>query len=189
MQHCWKKLNRRSQHLLKAVSVCNIIQWAGCFFEMDGSMVEGSTEHKSVSVNGLRHVCLVLCAIVRYLAIYLSQFHFLPSTGTKVEWDWKYNPRRSLTKATIEPLKAPGPLQAKHQFSLSVHEAIWLGNKPISTSFLFNSQQKIQSEKPHLPSTWFWDRNGTYVMILHTVVPSITSRSQFKKLEIAGETS
>lgn len=153
MQHCWKKLNRRSQHLLKAVSVCNIIQWAGCFFEMDGSMVEGSTEHKSVSVNGLRHVCLVLCAIVRYLAIYLSQLHFLPSTGTKVEWDWKYNPRHSLTKATIEPLKAPGPLQAKHQFSLSVHEAIWLGNKPISTSFLFNSQQKIQSEKPHLPST------------------------------------
>lgn len=93
-------------------------------------------------MNGLRHVCLVLCAIVRYLAIYLSQLHFLPSTGTKVERDWKYNPRHSLTEATIEPLKAPGPLQAEHQFSLSVHEAIWLGNKPISTSFLFNSQQK-----------------------------------------------
>lgn len=102
---------------------------------------EGSTECKSVSVNGSRHVFLVLCAIVCYLAIYLSQLHFLPSTGTKVEGDWKYNPRHSLIKAAIEKaaiLKTPGQLQAKHQFGLSAHEAIWLGNNPILSSFLFN---------------------------------------------------
>lgn len=93
-------------------------------------------------MNGLRHVCLVLCAIVCYLAIYLSQLHFFPSTGTKVERNWKYNPRHSLMKTTIEPLKTPDQLQAKNQFSLSTHEAIWLGNKPVSSSRLFNSQQK-----------------------------------------------
>lgn len=43
-------------------------------------------------------------------------------------------------KATIEPLKTPGQLQAKHRFGLSTHEAIWLGNKPVSSSLLFNSQ-------------------------------------------------
>lgn len=63
---------------------------------------EDSTERKSVSVNGSHRVFLVLCAIVCYLAIYLSRLHFLPSTGTKVERDWKYNPRHSLIKAAIE---------------------------------------------------------------------------------------
>ena len=112
--------------------------------------LEGSTECKSVSVNGSRHVFLVLYAIVYYLAIYLSQLHFLPSTGTKVERDWKYNPRHSLIKAAIEFLKTPGQLQAKHQFSLSVHEAIWLGNNPILSSFFVQLAMEILSEKPPL---------------------------------------
>lgn len=68
---------------------------------------EGSTECKSVSVNGSRLVFLVLCAIVCYLAIYLSQLHFLPSLGTKVEKDWKYNLRHSLTKVVTQFMKMP----------------------------------------------------------------------------------
>lgn len=105
---------------------------------------EGSTECKSVSVNGSRHVFLVLCAIVCYLAIYLSQLHFLPSTGTKVERDWKYNPRHSLIKAAIEFPKTPSQLQAKHQFSLSVHKAIWLGNNPVLSPLTIKLFEKGQ---------------------------------------------
>lgn len=82
---------------------------------------EGCTECKSVSANGSRHVSLVLCAIVCYLAIYLSQLHFLPSTGTKVERDWKYNPKISLTRARHQFPPAPS-----HRRSLSQWPAFCL---------------------------------------------------------------
>jgi hypothetical protein len=92
---------------------------------------EGSTERKSVSMNGSRHVFLILCAIVCYLAIYLSQLHFLPCTGTKVEGDWRYNPKHSLLKAATELLQTAGQSQAQHQAHMAAHQAICLSNNPI----------------------------------------------------------
>ena len=111
VQHYWQKLHR-SQPLSSKLCPCLKYNTVGRLF-LWNRWIYGLRAVQSVNLSPwMAHAmsfsfCVLLCAIWQYIC-HSSTSSF--PRGTKVERDWKYNPRHSLRKAAIEFLKTPRQL-------------------------------------------------------------------------------
>lgn len=135
-KHYWQKLNRRSQHLSSELCPCLKYNTVGRLFFWN-RWIYGLRAPQSVNLSPWwLTTCLSRFVCYCVLSGNISVTAPLPPFLRNKSWKrLEIQPQARLIKAAIQFLKTPGQLQAKYQFSLSVHKAIWLSNNLISSCF------------------------------------------------------